>query len=76
MAKCPHCKKDLVRSVKVERTTATDAGGQGPWNCFAYVCRHCDSLLSIQVDPLAVKKEVVEETVADVRELLRDLKNL
>ena len=32
-----------------------------PWKCIAFCCPHCNSILSVQIDPIAIKTDIVNE---------------
>jgi glutaredoxin len=68
--KCPHCKNALrtVRLENVEVVVSPLTGQGGPYVGVSYVCPHCDSVLSVQIDPVALKTDTVAETVKRLRQ--------
>jgi phage FluMu protein Com len=61
--KCPHCNK-VLSEVKLEHINATLNPITGPiWHSASYVCPHCHSILSVQIDPVALKADTVKEVL-------------
>lgn len=58
-SKCPHCEERLttvnVEPMKLTRKTGSKING------VSYFCPHCQSALSVSVDPAAVVSEIVKE---------------
>lgn len=59
MCKCPKCGQ-FVSGV-MATTMVADIIGGGSWNAVAYSCKSCASILSVQIDPIAVKTDIVNE---------------
>jgi len=58
--KCPKCEK-LVSNVKIESVTAsTSLFGGTKWNAISYVCMFCNTVLSVQIDPIAIKTDTLK----------------
>ena len=57
-AQCPKCNAVLFRvtldDVKVD-------AGRNSWNGVAYSCPHCFAALSVGIDPVALKTDMVQE---------------
>lgn len=68
--KCPKCEKTIVR-VGVDGVTADAGPGRVKWEGLAYTCPHCQTILSVGIDPVALKTDTVNETVAQIAKLLR-----
>jgi hypothetical protein len=68
-AKCPKCDK-LLGSVNISDVTVSSLPGPS-WNGIAYLCPFCLSILSVGIDPVALKTDTVAEVVAAVKKLLR-----
>ena len=50
-------------TLKVEALEGTVAFGGGRFDCIQFLCSGCNSVLGIQIDPLALKTETVNEVV-------------
>ena len=68
---CPYCKK-IIASVRLEAVRASVSAGGQSYNAVSYVCPHCDSVLSVAIDPVGLKNDTVSETVEQVVERLGD----
>jgi len=64
-ATCPVCKAVVTRVV-AGHVTVEVPGGDG-WNGIAYSCPACRTLLSIQIDPVALKSDIVDELLERLR---------
>lgn len=59
--KCPKCEK-LVSYVVFGAVDARfDRMGGSTFNALAYRCPHCQTILSVQIDPVALKTDTVNE---------------
>lgn len=56
--KCPYCDA-TVHSVSIHKVTGNVLMGSA-WNCVAYSCQACHKVLSIQMDPIALKHDTVQ----------------
>jgi hypothetical protein len=80
-AKCPKCER-LVSSFDIEGFVAKS--GSNDWNCIAFTCPFCRFAISAQVDPIAIRGDVistltsrVESKVDDsARQLKREINSL
>lgn len=65
--KCPQC-KNTVTSVKIESIIASTAliGGRD-FNAVSYSCKSCGTILSVQMDPIALKSDTVAEIIDALR---------
>ncbi len=61
VGKCPKCEK-LVSNVKIEELRV-DVGYLPAWKGVSYVCPWCNAIMSIQIDPVALKTDIVNEVV-------------
>jgi hypothetical protein len=56
---CPHCKSP-VAAVNI-----SDVQGltnlQNKWNCIAYSCQACNCIISVQMDPVALRTDTLTE---------------
>lgn len=57
--KCPTC-GNIVSTVRVEGVQLTGNIDIVP-HTLSYVCPHCNTILSIQIDPLIIKREILKD---------------
>jgi len=62
--RCPKC-ETVLTSVKVEYVSV-EASFSEKWKGAAYTCPRCGVLISVSIDPVALKAELLE----DIRSLL------
>jgi len=62
--KCPKCEK-LISSVRCDPVTVNASGGN--WHGVSYSCPLCFSILSVSVDPIAVKEDIVQDLLRALR---------
>jgi len=60
IAKCPHCERGMS-SIKVEAIQIK--AGKSSWNGVAYCCPSCDCALSVMIDQISLKDDVVAEVL-------------
>jgi len=58
--KCPHCEK-TVTNVIIEDVGASAGYGGNILNGISYACSHCKTILSVQINPMAVREETVRQ---------------
>jgi phage FluMu protein Com len=63
--KCPKCEKTLA-TVSVENTGIV-VGMQKKWRGISYFCPYCKTILSVSIDPVALKADVIEGVVEALR---------
>lgn len=63
--KCPKCDK-LLSYVNIEDIDVK-VGLQIQWRGISYICPFCRSVLNIQIDPIAIKTDTVNEVVRDLK---------
>jgi thiamine biosynthesis protein ThiC len=68
--KCPHCKAS-ISDVIIESVGANVAGASS-YHAVCYVCPHCHCVLSVAIDPVALKADTVSEVVSEVVDKLQD----
>lgn len=56
-AKCPKCEKSLL-GVNIEEVDGY-VRGTSTLRCVAYSCRACGTVLSVEVDPIALKTDII-----------------
>jgi hypothetical protein len=67
MADCPKCGHPLSGVDGEHMPVFT---GMQQWNGIAYSCPACNVLLSVEIDPIALKADIVAEVTAVVRRWL------
>lgn len=70
--KCPHCGR-LVSSVSVDDITL-NVELEPQWKGFSYSCSSCQKVLSVQLNPLAVNADLLQEIKREVRKELERLR--
>jgi hypothetical protein len=63
--KCPHC-KEVVSSVRIEDIDI-NLGPGIDWQGVSYCCPSCDAVLSVQIDPVALKTDIINVLVEELR---------
>lgn len=56
-AKCPKC-DNPVHSVNISKANGV-VGLQTRWKCITFSCQTCNSVLGVQIDPIAIKTDIV-----------------
>lgn len=74
--KCPSCGKLLSEIHFEEVSAAPGFFSQGAWRSLAYLCPHCRAVLSVQIDPIAVRSEVFEHVDQAVGPLAQEVATL
>jgi hypothetical protein len=59
MATCPRCNKPIL-NVILQQITASELFGQ-TWRAISYCCPLCNVILSVGIDPIALKADTVAE---------------
>ncbi|MGB6371157.1 MAG: hypothetical protein WBF68_09015 [Atribacterota bacterium] len=57
MAKCPHCNKPVLR-VNLDEVKSSVVFGAS-WRTILYSCPHCQKVLNVQIDPVALKTDII-----------------
>ena len=57
IGKCPKCEK-TISSVKIEAVDGL-IGFQKKYHCVSYLCPSCSTVLSAQIDPIAIQTDTV-----------------
>ena len=65
MGTCPKCGA-IVGHVNLVEVTAGELFGN-QWRAIKYCCPHCRVILSVQIDPVALKTDMIEGVVAALR---------
>jgi len=69
MNKCPSCSKP-VRSAQIDDVSI------GQWRGVSYSCPSCAAILSVAIDPVALKADTVSGVAAKLASLESQLANL
>lgn len=59
VAKCPKCEA-IIRSVSIEAVDVKQ-GMQSKFHGVSYSCPSCRTVLSVSIDPIAIKTDIVKE---------------
>jgi len=65
--KCPKC-ESTIRKVKIEDVDVY-VGMQNAWRGISYICHSCNSVLSVQIDPVALKADIIQGVFNKIRGL-------
>lgn len=69
MAKCPKC-GGAIGHVNLNGIDV-HVGGQSRWHGSAYSCPLCSSILSVSIDPISLKADIIAGVVEKMKELLQ-----
>lgn len=56
--KCPKCEKVVTQAI-FEAIDVRESFGTTTWKGVSYKCPSCSSVLGIQIDPIAVKTDIL-----------------
>ncbi|NEU80686.1 hypothetical protein [Nostoc sp. UIC 10630] len=59
--KCSKC--DTFISYVNIGTITGKVNGKDTWNCISYSCPSCNTILNIQIDPVALKGDTIEGVI-------------
>jgi len=65
MGKCPHCKEGITEA-RAEAINLTAPGGE-IWRGLAYLCPHCQVVLSVGADPVALNEDLATTILDGLR---------
>jgi len=63
--KCPKCKKTLTKT-SIEDVVIY-VRTQARWRGLSYLCQNCKAVLSVGIDPIALKNDIVAELLAKLQ---------
>ena len=63
---CPKCEK-LVSYVTLSTVDVKGPFGGNDWKGVSYLCPHCQTILSVAIDPVALKTDTVNQTVKKLK---------
>jgi hypothetical protein len=66
--KCPKCDQ-IMHSIAVQGVSAKAAFGNS-WHAISYQCPHCHSVLGVEIDPIALKSDIVSEVTDGILKML------
>jgi len=66
--KCAKCER-VLSTVNLKAITVRAPGTT--WKGVSYECPYCSSILSVGIDPIAVKTDVVAEVLQGLKKMLR-----
>lgn len=55
---CPKCEK-AVLSLKINAVDRRVPFGRGGWKCITFSCPQCGTVLGAQIDPIAIKGDII-----------------
>ena len=61
IAKCPKC-DTTIQSFSIVGVSGSAFMAQ-QWKCIALCCPHCQATLGAQIDPIAIKTDILSELV-------------
>jgi phage FluMu protein Com len=64
--KCPKCEKIIVK-VALQAVTIGPMFGGPEWLGVSYQCPSCQTVLSVGIDPVALKNDLVKELLIALR---------
>lgn len=64
-AKCPKCESVITKVIAGHVPIEVPMGDN--WNGIAYACPSCKTVLSVQIDPIALKNDIVDELLDRLR---------
>jgi len=64
MGKCPHC-ENLIGSVIID--TVDGHADLTKWRTLLYKCPTCQKVLSCQIDPIAIRTDIVQQVVKEIK---------
>ncbi len=70
VGKCPKCEKVLsfVNIEEVKAKVGSTSDSWRVWEGVSYCCPWCNSILSVQIDPVVLKAHVVNEIIQRLKE--------
>ncbi len=65
--KCPKC-ENTVLYVNAENVEIRTGAGGETWNGISYKCPLCETILSVSIDPVALKTDILSDVLRGIRE--------
>ncbi len=66
--KCPKC-ESTITNVKIEGVDVYVSMNKR-WRGVSYICPSCNSVLSVQIDPVALKTDIINGVVKKIKGLV------
>lgn len=63
--KCPSCDASPIQPLMEAFNAGVPMGRK--WKCVAFVCNRCRAVIGTQVDPVALKTDIINGVVAALR---------
>jgi hypothetical protein len=63
---CPKCGK-ITGNVNIKDVNVNAGIGRNQWRGIAYTCPFCQAILSVAIDPIAIKSDIVDEILKRLR---------
>ena len=57
---CPHCNA-LLNNVNIKDVNVRAGINRNEWRGIAYICPFCQKILSVAIDPIAIKTDIVDD---------------
>lgn len=64
--KCPKCEK-LVMNANISAIESKVPFGDTAWKSVAFTCPFCQTILGMQIDPIAIKTDIIKELMSKLR---------
>ncbi len=61
VAKCPKCESSITNANLADLNVGSPFAQQ--WKGIAYTCPRCSTILSVAIDPIAIKTDIVKEVL-------------
>lgn len=65
IGKCAKC-ENIIESVRIETVEVTQSRMM-KWKGASYICPHCETVLSVSIDLLALKTDIINGVVKSLR---------
>jgi len=72
ISKCPHCQK-IPSFLLFETTLAKDSPlSRNGWKTITFACPDCHAIVSTQIDPVAIRSEILEHVEKVIAPLVQE----
>ena len=65
ISKCPKCDK-MIQNLRINGVDGSVFGGT-TWKCITLCCPFCSAVLGTQIDPIAIKTDILDEMMQRLR---------
>lgn len=59
--KCPKCENVIRKFLLEEVDGDSGPGARTTWRCLTYLCPTCRTIVGVQIDPIAIKADLLKE---------------